>query len=851
MTVTVENEEVLKRKKTKRGKKKPASAKNATHKKPEKQASQEKKEKLAKTSFLTELGGHCLLQSIPCLVGDYVCAITGDAIRVYSVYTSDFVASLTGHTDTVTSIIPHPTQPLSLISSSLDGTIRIWSVDDFALLRTIRVSKDEGVNAVKATEKELHLIVNGGYARIPFPESSERTISVEPKFIFADILKERINKNGGVDRQWSLNGKGSKIAFLVSPKFMKIISLDSLKSKKVSFTFKDGQADKLDYHPREESVLVSFSSGKNIVYSNLLETSSNKAAKEAVTNTVFHWHQGRDDAVDQGGAKIEFDACYSTDGVNIMSGGAEAVFLVENWKNTTDSNSRAFIPRLNAPVVWVANFGEWTLLSLADNSIQLVNHMSIKHTISGFTKNVMDQYEAGLSWDPNTDAIVANSRPGMLQMYSLERNKEVSRLDVTRENIVFQSGFFSSASSIVLVDIFEKRMVTVERKTTTMSSQRDTIRLWTHEGERWIDETHIVRAHVGNITHIQLLNQKCFITAGSDGKLKKWEEIDGRWITTHIGGYRNEAVRHFDVSEDQSIVASISRSKCVIYASSNLAFTDTLLPPVESSKGLTRVYFCRGDAKHNLLVGKKDGYYLWDLITCSLIRIISNKNDSTFWKIWRHPSMDIFVSAEKSKSETRLRIFAGASGKIKTTATTKKDILSAHIFSQNKIVVLAKGGSLLKLSSKEEVEELQKKCEPEMRVQETKMMTPVGGMLKVTAPVEEVQVAEKLVLSSDKLRELLYLPAYLLPKATDFAGNLLNTLLEANELSTRQNELARAKTAPKEDAEPMEIDEKNENSDDETSEPLINLKPKEEEVTRVNLKKLGKLKNLEVTAKFG
>ena len=61
-----------------------------------------------------------------------------------------------------------------------------------------------------------------------------------------------------------------------------------------------------------------------------------------------------------------------------------------------------------------------------------------------------------------------------------------------------------------------------------------------------------------------------------------------------------------------------------------------------------------------------------------------------------------------------------------------------------------------------------------------------------------------------------------------------STLLEANELSTRQNELARAKTAPKEDAVPMEIDEKNENSDDETSEPLINLKPKEEEVTRAS-----------------
>ena len=111
-----------------------------------------------------------------------------------------------------------------------------------------------------------------------------------------------------------------------------------------------------------------------------------------------------------------------------MSGGSEAVFVVENWKNTTDTNSRSFLPRLNAPVVWVANYGDWTLLSLADNSILLLNFMSVKHSISGFTKNVMDKYEAGLAWDPNNQAIVANSRPGMLQMYSLEKNKEVSRV---------------------------------------------------------------------------------------------------------------------------------------------------------------------------------------------------------------------------------------------------------------------------------------------------------------------------------------------------------------------------------------------------------------------------------------
>jgi len=392
-----------------------------------------------------------------------------------------------------------------------------------------------------------------------------------------------------------------------------------------------------------------------------------------------------------------------------------------------------------------------------------------------------------------------------------------------------------------LVHVVEKRMVTVERKA-MKSIQQDTIRIWTHEGDRWIDETHIVRAHVGNITHIQILNQKCFISAGSDGKLKKWEEIDGRWITTHIGGYRNEPIRHFDVSEDQSIVASVSKSKCVIYATSNLAFTDTLLPPAEGSVSLNRVFFCRGENNHNLLVAKKDGYYLWDLITCSLIRIVSTE-DFQMFKIWRHESLDIFVASEKLKNETRLKVFTGSSGKLKITASTKKEIISAHVFDENKIIVLAKGGSLLKLSTKEELEELKTKCEPEMRVKETKKLTPVGGMLKETAPIEEVQVAEKLILSSDKLRELLYLPAYLLPKATDFSRKLLNSLLEANELSARKEELKNVKNEPGVE-EPMEVDIKEEPEDEK---PIL----EKNEMEKNNMKKFEKLKNLKVTAKFG
>ena len=94
-----------------------------------------------------------------------------------------------------------------------------------------------------------------------------------------------------------------------------------------------------------------------------------------------------------------------------------------------------------------------------------------------------------------------------------------------------------------------------------------------------------------------------------------------------------------------------------------------------------------------------------------------SSEDCQMFKIWRHSSLDIFVASEKYKSETKLKVFAGSSGKLKVSvesvtafliviefqisASTKKEIISAHVFDENKIIVLAKGGSLLKVNSLE------------------------------------------------------------------------------------------------------------------------------------------------------
>ena len=56
--------------------------------------------------------------------------VTGQSVVVHSVETGESLRTLTAHSDTVTSACLHPTNPMQLLTSSLDGTVRAWDFLD-------------------------------------------------------------------------------------------------------------------------------------------------------------------------------------------------------------------------------------------------------------------------------------------------------------------------------------------------------------------------------------------------------------------------------------------------------------------------------------------------------------------------------------------------------------------------------------------------------------------------------------------------------------------------------------------------------------------------------------------------
>ena len=119
---------------------------------------------VVETCHLREIGGYSLFQCRPCLIADLLCVAADNTIRVYSVLSGQLVLILNGHTDTITSLCPHPHNTYQLISSSLDGTVKIWASDDGILLKNVVICKESPspVFGVKAVKKGIHFITGTG-----------------------------------------------------------------------------------------------------------------------------------------------------------------------------------------------------------------------------------------------------------------------------------------------------------------------------------------------------------------------------------------------------------------------------------------------------------------------------------------------------------------------------------------------------------------------------------------------------------------------------------------------------------------------------------------------------------------
>ncbi|KAJ2842731.1 hypothetical protein IWW36_005799, partial [Coemansia brasiliensis] len=107
--------------------------------------------KRVKVSYSKKYG--CNLAQFTSQPGSVAYASTkiNDTIRYLSYETNQFIRYFVGHKDMVTSLqrspIDDPQQVASLVSASMDGTVRLWNLEDVRPASTVEVDSKEGVLA--------------------------------------------------------------------------------------------------------------------------------------------------------------------------------------------------------------------------------------------------------------------------------------------------------------------------------------------------------------------------------------------------------------------------------------------------------------------------------------------------------------------------------------------------------------------------------------------------------------------------------------------------------------------------------------------------------------------------------
>ncbi|KAN0060395.1 NET1-associated nuclear protein 1 [Thecaphora frezii] len=371
---------------------------------------------------------------------DYFFLVSKTTIKIYSRTTGQVVSTLSSdrlaHTATITGIMIDPSNPLQLITSSLDGHIKVWDFLDGVLLKSFDVGfpitalaahqRFKGIVfvAVKkprhesdadqndAPKKKKRSSKKAAEALQDDNDSSSKynsiiyTVSLSvPQVAGASGAQANFSSGASVKPELMRIGKTREAASLgISPngrwlvvignRKVQVAQTSNLRAGFTKFvTAPQGggseTGDRLTcmaFHPTEEGRLVTGDDrGRIRIWycldeKYMVDVSSQDAAGLAMErhapSTVLHWH-----------AHAVASLAFTPNGAHLLSGGEEGVLVV--WQLAASGGngaSKEFVPRLGAPIstIAVANGLDGReqefAVGLADGTVTFVGSMNLKPT---------------------------------------------------------------------------------------------------------------------------------------------------------------------------------------------------------------------------------------------------------------------------------------------------------------------------------------------------------------------------------------------------------------------------------------------------------------------------------------
>ncbi|ERE82896.1 WD repeat-containing protein 75 [Cricetulus griseus] len=742
----------------------------------------------------------------------YIFCVSGDFVKVYSSATEECVHVLHGHENVVSGILLNPNNHLQLFSCSFDGTIKLWDYLDGILIKTFIIgpklhalfiptrAEDSIFLTISKEEPDIFQLVS-----VKLPKSSSQDVEARELSFVLDY----VNRS---PKCIAFGHEGEYIAavrdFYLSVYFLK-------KKKTCNFTLPSTKNKKnaknrftcVACHPKEDCIASGHMDGKIRLWRNFHDD-------KKYTYTCLHWHHD-----------MVMDLAFTVTGTSLLSGGRECV-LVE-WREGSEKN-KEFLPRLGSTIehISVSPAGDLFCTSHSDNKITVIHrNLNASAVIQGLVKD--RSISTGLMVDPRTKALVLNGKPGHLQFYSLQGDKQLYNLDIIQQEYINDDGLIQIELVKAAFGCSGTWLATVEQRQENETELELQMKLWTYskKTQGFALNTKIAMPHDDHITALCFNNAENYekpilVTASRDGHFKVWVLADDSdiykkaigWTCDFVGSYHKYQATNCCFSEDGSLLAVSFEEIVTIWDSETWELKCTFCQragKIRSNIGLLHLCFGRLTCSKYLLGTTDNGILCcWNLLSCSMqwsaklnvsvlepdpysdhVAAVSQSAEGSDLFVFK-PSepRPLYIQKNVSREEVQWGVFVPRD--VPGSFTSE----AYQWLNRSQFYFLTKSQSLLTFSTKSPEEKLTPTSK-QLLAEESLPTTPFSLILgkhrqqqdsRLNETSENELIQLPLTENIPAINELLHTPAHVLPSASFLCSLFINSLLLSKETKSTE-----------------------------------------------------------------
>ncbi|KAJ8907938.1 hypothetical protein NDN08_008041 [Rhodosorus marinus] len=565
--------------------------------------------------------------------GRYVILPSGRSLKMYGFGQPDEagnqisslgrVKTLSEHIEGITAVAD--LGKFRCISTSTDGTARLWDLSDGSILRTIDVGYPIHAVAIQEGQRNRAYIAVG---------SELRRI---------EIMKGRTEASIGLNCNFIAAGPKSDTILGIRRRSVYVFSGNVAFENRSFVKFKHNRRiTAVSLHPEDGSLAVGDEIGVITVYHNVVKlcghVKGRKTLKgENVSQSKMHWH-----------ASSVLSLAYTNEGNILLSGGSEAVLVM--WELST--GRKRFLPRIGGAILSISPRPSGTsyALTCGDNAVRFVSAASFSVVAQVRGIRPVDAFHQS-SWSrsklakvcllpdlksPGVALVVG--LPNVIQAYDMWRDEHLADIVISARNELFA---FKDRATPSKGTTCKVQLACLSADGSFLVTL-DVLRAKTSEDVEFVTETlrfnsidpegkfrvaaKVENPHGGAYTTSLVFHPRLNVvaTSSSEGSINFWKlRKESDWYCSRSIGYRGFRCSSLCFSKDGSLLASACGPVLALWTLNEDGITDIDADPrilchSPTNEYITSVSFTGSTESPLVITSSSRSVHVWNVITGSV-----------------------------------------------------------------------------------------------------------------------------------------------------------------------------------------------------------------------------------------